>query len=140
MGMYGVDALNRINENFSEVESVTEMLLISELSKMPSDKLKIWCESDEAKALVEANVLKKPTLMRLSKADDEKRRIKLAAYSLAKAANDPLWDKLVKNREQRKQIIEKIMTKYGNKAERIAKISQKDYIKNYGKAVPEDSK
>lgn len=133
MGMFGTSALERVNEGFEDIGSITEMFVVQEAMRMSSDELKAWCESEEADALVEANVLRKPTLMRLSKMDDEKRRRKLAAFGMAKTANDPLWTALTKNRVKEKQLIEKIMTKYGNKAERIAKAAQKEYIKSYGK-------
>lgn len=133
MGMFGTSALERVNEGFEDIGSITEMFVVQEAMRMSSDELKAWCESEEADALVEANVLRKPTLMRLSKMDDEKRRRKLAAFGMAKTANDPLWTALTKNRVKEKQLIEKIMTKYGNKAKRIAKAAQKEYIKSYGK-------
>ena len=67
--------------------------------------------------------------MRLGQADDLKRRQKLTAYELAKQAKDPLWTKLVENRKKEKELIKKIMQKYGNKADKVAKIGQKEYIK-----------
>ena len=82
------------------------------------------------KILVEKQVLNKPTLYRLSKEDDLRRRIKLTAYQLAKDAGDPLWTKLLKYQGLKKQFSNKILNKYAKKAERIAKIAQKNYIKN----------
>ena len=66
--------------------------------------------------------------MRLSKADDEKRRVKLMAYQLAKNANDPQFTKLKMYTAKRKECIAKIMQKYGSKATKMAKIAQKNYI------------
>ena len=136
MSLFGSDALERIDEDFrGEIDSVVEMMIVTEASKMGEEDLKAWCESEEAQALVEANVLRKPTLMRLSKADDEKRRVKIACYTIAKAANDPIYFKMRKAYILKKQLSAKLVAKYGNKATRIAKQAQKEYIKNYGKKV-----
>jgi hypothetical protein len=110
-------------------DKVLEMFIVDDVLKGSSDQIKRFCESEEAKILQEKAVLKKPTMMRLSKVDDEKRRVKLLAYQLAKEANDPEWSKLKKYTELRKTSINKIMKKYGNKAEKMAKIAQKNYIK-----------
>ena len=50
------------------------------------------------------------------------------AYQLAKEAGDPNWTKLKSFTSKRKDCIEKIMAKYGPKAEKMAKIAQKNYI------------
>jgi hypothetical protein len=68
-------------------------------------------------------------MMRLSKADDEKRRIKLICYQLARDAKDPNWTKMCKYRGLMKEYRAKIMAKYGAKATRIARAAQKEYIK-----------
>lgn len=122
------------SSQFSSMESVAnsdeilEMYIVDDLLRMPSADIQKFCESAEAKILQEKSVLKKPTMMRLSKADDEKRRVKLMAYQLAKEANDPNWSKLKNFTSRRKDCIEKIMMKYGPKAEKMAKIAQKNYI------------
>lgn len=116
-----MDAVANSNE-------VLEMFFVDDILKGNSEQIREFCESEEAKILQEKSILKKPTLMRLSKADDEKRRVKLMAYQLAKEAGDPNWTKLKSFTSKRKDCIEKIMTKYGPKAEKMAKIAQKNYI------------
>lgn len=133
MGMFSSSDIEGIDEALVEETGIIEALIVDDASRMDSDTLREWCQSDEAKALVEANVLRKPTLMRLSKADDEKRRQKLAAYKLAKQAKDPLFNKLLLYRGKWKAISAKIVAKYGTKADRVAKKGQKEYIKNYKK-------
>lgn len=129
MSLYGTEAL-KSTEEFATSNAVLESLYVDDLLRLESSQLKKFCESEEAKILVEKQVLKKPTLMRLSKADDERRRTKLLAYQLAKESNDPLWDKLKKYQKLRKETINAIMKKYGNKAARMSKIAQKKYIKS----------
>lgn len=125
--LYGASQLATM-EAVANSDAVLEMFIVDDLLRGTSDQIKQFCESEEAKILQEKSVLKKPTMMRLSKADDEKRRVKLMAYQLAKEANDPEWTKLKNFTEKRKASINKIMAKYGPKAEKMAKIAQKNYI------------
>lgn len=126
--IFGGDMLQSVTEGV-DMNSLVEKFLYDDISRGTEDQIKNFCESTEAKALLEKGVFKKPTLMRLGKADDLKRREKLTAFELAKQAKDPLWTKLTKNRVQEKKLIAAIMKKYGNKANKVAKIAQKDYIK-----------
>ena len=136
MGLFSNDVIERIDEDFmNEDNSIIEAFIVDDVLKMDSDSIKEWCESDEANVLVEAQVLRKPTMMRLSKQDDEKRRAKIVAYNMAKEANDPLYRKMIKYRQLWKQTSNKIMEKYGNKADRVAKKKQQEYIRNYSKNV-----
>lgn len=135
MSMFSSSNIEGIDEEFYDENGLLEALIVDDVSRMESNDIRAWCESDEAKALVEANVLRKPTLMRLSKADDEKRRAKIEAYRLAKNAKDPLYTKMLMWRAKWKATSAKIMQKYGSKADRNAKKGQKEYIKNYKKNV-----
>lgn len=127
MSLYGAQTLTSMDEAATS-DRVLEMFIVDDIIRQSSDQIKEFCESEEARILQEKAVLKKPTMMRLSKQDDAKRRVKLIAYQLAKDANDPEWNKLKKYTALRKESIAKIMKKYGSKAERLAKISQKNYI------------
>lgn len=115
------------------MDTLIEGFLYDEISRGTTEQIKEFCESEAAQVLVERSVLKKGTLMRLSKQDDEKRRIKLVAYNLAKEAKDPAWAKLQKARREEKKQIAIIMKKYGAKAKKIAIIAQKEYIKTASK-------
>ena len=125
--LYGSSHIASIDE-IAESNSLMGLFLVDDISRGSAKSIKDFCESAEAQILVEKQVLNKPTLHRLSKADDLKRRIKLICYQLAKAENDPNWAKLVKYQGLKKQYASKILTKYGKRAERIAKIAQKNYI------------
>ena len=109
-GLYGAGQVANM-EAIANSNAVLEMFFVDDILHGTSDQIKQFCESAEAKILVEKAVLKKPTMMRLSKADDEKRRIKLMAYQLAKEGNDPEWEKLKTYTTKRKASINKIMTK-----------------------------
>lgn len=129
MNLYGANDGNESIEKIAESKEIFEMLLADDLMHGTSEQIQEFCESADAQILVEKAVLNKPTLIRLSKMDDEKRRVKIIAYKLAKDNNDPEWNKMKKYTALRKQSIRKIMSKYGKKAQKIAKIAQKDYIK-----------
>ena len=125
--LYGTSQLVSM-EAAANSDAVLEMFIVDDVLRGTSAQIKQFCESEECKILQERQVLKKPTMMRLSKEDDENRRVKLMAYQLAKEAGYPEWTKLKTYTEKRKASINKIMAKYGPKAEKMAKIAQKNYI------------
>ena len=127
--LFGSDEFERLNGDLNSSRNLQEAFLVDDLSRLPSDVLKEFCESEEAQALVEANVLRKPTLVRLSKKDDETRRIKIAAYEICKEENPNLWKKLADNRVKEKKLINQIMTLYRSRAIKKARAEQKEYIK-----------
>lgn len=128
MSLFGNDALKSAENDFN-IDAIVESFLYDDIQRMTAEQIHSFLESDECIALQERQVLKKPTVMRLSKADDEKRRIKLICYQLAREANDPNWDKCVKYRALWKKHRAIIFDKYKNKATRLAQISQREYIK-----------
>ena len=139
MPMYGhsllkesatTDDLRDIN-----LQPYVELMAYDDISRDSAENIKEFCAGPVAAVLLEKQVLNKPSMMRLSKADDEKRRVKLIVYQLAKEANDPDWNKMVLHREKMKEHRAKLIQKYGNKAKRIAKEAQKQYIKNAKKAA-----
>lgn len=117
-------------EEIANSKAIMELFTIDDVLRGTTEDIQKFCESEEAQILIEKQVLNKPTLHRLSKTDDLKRRIKLISYQMAKDANDPMWAKLVKYQKLKKEYAQKILNKYGKKAERAAKIAQKNYIKN----------
>ena len=132
MGLYSSSVLESV-EKMAESNELLEAFIVDDLIHRSTDDIKSFCEGEECKILVEKAVLKKPTMMRLDKAADAKRREKLAAYMIARAAGDPAWKNLVKYTKLRKQCISKIMDKYGAKAKKVALASQKNYIKTAAK-------
>ena len=127
MNLYGANDSKSI-EDIANSDSLMELFFLDDMLHSSSEEISEFCESTEAQVLVEKSVLNKPTLIRLSKVDDQKRRVKIIAYQLAKEANDPEWNKMKKYTALRKQSIRKIMRKYGKKAQRISKVAQKNYI------------
>ena len=125
-------------EEIANSNAMLEMMIIDDVIRGDAKSIKQFCESPIANVLQEKQVLRKPTMMRLNKVDDEKRRMKLAVYALAKAAKDPDYKKLKMYIKGKKAMTAKLMKKYGNKGQRVAKIAQNNYIKVASKA-PNDS-
>lgn len=120
-----------IEESFSDksYKDVIEMLIIDEVSQLSDDKIKEFCESGGVgEQLVREGKIGRKTIVRLSKKDDWSRRRKQMAIKLARENNDPLFDKLALNRVKERDLLAKIMQKYGNKGGRLATQSQKEYL------------
>ena len=118
-----------LGEDLENPNAYTEALIFSEAAALPQEERKAFIESEEAKVLLEKKLLSRKTLVRLSKQDDLARRVKMAAFQIAKQKKDQLWAKLVKNRVIERQLIRKIVQKYQNQAVRLAKQGQRDYVK-----------
>ena len=116
-------------EEVANSNAMLEMMIVDDVIRGDEASIKNFCESADAKVLQERQVLKKGTLMRLSKAADSTRRLKLAVYALASNAKDPDFKKLKMFIKGKKAMTAKLMKKYGPKAKRVADIAQKNYIK-----------
>jgi hypothetical protein len=128
MGIFSTESVSMDNELLNPDE-LLENYIYDELSRLPDERRKEVLESEEMKALEEARIISRKTLVRLSRQDDYARRVKMAALQLAKDNNDVLFDKLAKNRIKERELLDKIVTKYGTKASKVAKIGQKAYLK-----------
>lgn len=113
-----------------EMAPYLEAVVVSEISMLPEEKIQEFCQPGGlGEALVEAGKLRRKTLVRLSKKDDLQRRQTMAELELAKQHKDPNYAKLVKLHMQMKVLDEKIHQRWGMKANQIAKVQQKDYLK-----------
>ena len=128
-----------INEEFKDPSLLEECFIADEVSRLPEDKIKEFCEAGGVgEQLVQEGKLRKKTLVRLSKQDDLTRRTKMGALLLAKEKNDPLYATLVKNRQQKRDLVDKIMKKYGSKGQRVAKQAQAEYLHGNRSALPKN--
>lgn len=129
MGIFSPNQVVMENE-LSNVNELLESYIYDELSRNSDEKRQEFVNSDQAQAMVEAGIIGRKTLVKLSKVDDLERRIGMAAIQLSKESNDALYDQLMKVRIKERELLEKINNKYANKATRVAKIGQKEYLKN----------
>lgn len=128
-----------INEEFKDPSHLEECFIADEISRLPEDKIKEFCEAGGiGEQLVQEGKLRKKTLVRLSKQDDLTRRTKMGALLLAKEKKDPLYAKLVKNRQQKRELVSKIMAKYGSKGQKVARQAQAEYLHSNKSAVPKN--
>lgn len=130
MGVYGPSngELN-LDATLQNPSTLIEAFCYDDILRMPEDQRKAFIESGEAQALVEKGMIGRKTLVKLSKSDDIERRIGMAAIQMAKEKNDPIYDQLIKNRIKERELLGKINNKYSNQALRVAKASQRDYLK-----------
>ena len=128
-----------IKEEFKDPSLLEQVMIADEVAHLPEDKIKEFCESGGVgEQLVQEGKMSKKTLVRLNKKDDLTRRTKMGALLLAKERRDPLYDKLVKNRIQKRELVAKIMQKYGTKGEKVAKQAQAEYLHGKKSALPKN--
>lgn len=117
-----------IDESF-DMDAFNETCVFIELASLPYEIRKAIVESEEAAIMEAKGMIGRKTLIRLNKNDDVNRRTSAAAYQMAKDSNDPLWRKLMFHMNKKNEFKDKILKKYNSKAIRVAKKSQKDYLK-----------
>jgi hypothetical protein len=123
-----------INESMMDYDlknpdELGEAFILDELSFLSDEDKQAFAESAVCEELIQEGLLKRQSVVRLTKNDDLTRRTKLAAFQLAKERNDPLWGMLVKNRVKEKALIGKIVQKYHSQAGRTAVKAQRTYVK-----------
>lgn len=118
-----------IDEEF-DMDSFNEACVYMELASLPYEQRKAIVESEEAAVMEAKGMIGRKTLIRLNKNDDVSRRTSAAAYQMARDSNDPLWKKLMFHMNKKNEFKDKILKKYNSKAIRVAKKSQKDYLKH----------
>ena len=126
MGIF--DQGGSVQESLQNPDKYLGYVILDEVSKLSDEQIDEFCNSPEAEAFVEAGIIGRKTLVRLSKNHDLVRREKMACFELAKEHNDQLWKKLVENRRKERALIAAIVKKYSSKAERVAKVAQKNYL------------
>ena len=128
-----------IKEEFRDPSLLEQVFIADEVAHLPEEKIKEFCQpGGVGEQLVQEAKMSRKTLVRLNKQDDLTRRTKMGALLLAKEKKDPLYDKLVKNRLQKRQLVDKIMKKYGNKGKQVAKQAQAEYLHGKKSALPKN--
>lgn len=102
---------------------------IEDVSSLPETQREEYITSDEAVILERAKLIQGKTRIRMSKMDDLTRRIGLASILIGKHKNDPLYVKFTKHKALAKLYKKKLINKNKSKALKLAKTSQKNYLK-----------
>lgn len=132
MGIFGDNSLDMSFNEMSEytMNALQEAFFYDDMSRLPYEVRKGVLESAEVEIMEEKGLIGRATKVRLSKNDDLERRIGMASIQMAKDSDDLLYDKLVLNRVKEKELLGKIDKKYAVKATKLAKLGQKQYLKN----------
>lgn len=115
--------------SLQDYDTYQEGCIFIECMDLSAEERKELVESPEFVALEAKGLIGRKTIVKLKADDDLTRRETMAAFQLAADRDDPLWSKLTANRVKERDLIGKIRNKYRNKATKIAKQSQKNYIK-----------
>jgi hypothetical protein len=126
-----IEETSALNEEsgVADQNALMEKIFEQEVAMMTEDQRTEYLGSDEVKALEEAGVIGKKTIVRLSKMDDLTRRVKIAAFQKAKEDGDANWEALRKNRIKERDLIGKIMNKYATRVKKDAVVAQKSLLK-----------
>ena len=90
-----------------------EAVIYEHMSHKDPATIKTFCNSSEAKAMVEAGTITYDTLDRLAKkANMDDKVINTAVCHVAKENEDDLWDQLVKTRAEERRIMNELLDKY----------------------------
>ena len=131
MGIFSGGVITEsVEDVFANPDSIYEQMIMMEATSWTDEQIAEFCAPGGiGEELVSEGKISKKTIVRLSKKDDLSRRKKQMCFNLARENNDPLWDKLAANRVKERELIAKIVQKYGNKGQKLAIQSQKDFIK-----------
>lgn len=110
-------------------DALLENMLIDQMNRMTDEEFSAYTESADFQNLVEAGVLGRRSVVKMTRKDDLNRRIHLASIQMAREQGDADWEALRKNRVNERRLLKKIYTKYANRVRRDAMQSQKRLIK-----------
>ena len=110
-------------------DALLENMLIDQMNRMTDEEFRAYTESADFQNLVEAGVLGRRSVVKMTRKDDLNRRIHLASIQMAREQGDADWEALRKNRVNERRLLKKIYTKYSNRVRRDAMQSQKRLIK-----------
>lgn len=130
MGLYTQENLFNESAELKHPEELLEAYIYDEVSALSDEGKKAFIESEECRILEAKKLINRKTIVRLNKNDDVSRRTTMAAMQLAREKGDVMWDKLVKVRILERKYLRGIEAKYGSRAQRVAKMGQRDYLKN----------
>ena len=110
-------------------DALLENMLIDQMNRMTDEEFSAYTESADFQNLVEAGVLGRRSVVKMTRKDDLNRRIHLASIQMAREQGDADWEALRKNRVNERRLLKKIYTKYANRVRRDEMQSQKRLIK-----------
>lgn len=106
-----------------------ESAIVQQVEMMNDRERSEYLNSEEFQNLVEAGVVGRRAIVRMSRAADLDRRIHLLSLQMAKENGDADWEALRRNRIAERKLLDKIYKKYNNRVQQQATMSQKRLIK-----------
>lgn len=110
-----------------------EAVLFESLSTLPTAKLQEFVRSNEAKTMLEAEIISQDMIDRLVDHSDNG-CLQTTVCHMAKEEDDPLWNELVRCRVQERRLMNELLAKYGEVAQPIADDAQKELVEAF---IPE---
>lgn len=108
-------------------------VLFESLSALPEAKRREFVGSQEAKFMMENNMISPETLDRLI-SNDENRLLKTTICHMAKENGDPLWDALVQARMEERRVMNDLIAKYADEAQPVVEGTARKFVET---CIPE---
>lgn len=122
-----------IEATLKNPNQLKEAVLFESLSTLPAAKLQEFVKSDEAKMMLESEIISQDLIQRLYDHADNG-CFQTTVCHMAKEENDPLWDELVRTRVQERRLMNELIAKYGEVAKPMADDAQKEIVES---CIPE---
>lgn len=107
-----------------------EAVICESIRSLPSDKVREFCASEEAKIMVREGYITPDTIERLEDGCDNNNIFKTTVCHMAKEADDPDWDAFVMHQIESRRLMNDMIAKYGDKAKDIADNVQTDFVEH----------
>ena len=104
-----------------------EAVICESIRSLPPEKIKEFCSSEEAKAMINEGYITQDTIERLADGCDTG-VFKTTVCHMAKEADDPDWDAFVMHQIESRRLMNDMIAKYGDKAKDIADNVQTDFV------------
>ena len=113
-----------------------DAILFEHLSSLPTEKIKEFVSSQEAKFMLSKGHISPDVIDRLNEhvANGNNNAFKLTVCHIAKESNDPLWEQLVACRLHERNIMNAIVEKYAEEADPISKTAHQAFVES---CIPE---
>lgn len=111
-------------------DALREAFVINELSHLPQKALKEFAKSPEAKTMLENEIISYDSLQNLVNDAYGDRATEFCVCHLAKENEDPIWDELVRHREEERRLMNALIARYGEEAKPHAKYYRENWINN----------
>jgi len=105
-----------------------EAFVVNELQHLPQKVLKEFVNSPEAKTMLENEIISYDTLNALANDIYKDRASEFCVCHLAKENGDPLWDDLIRHREEERRLMNELLAKYGEEAKPHAAMYRENWI------------